>query len=84
MSSFYEKEIYNENDFVTNHKDLFEIVKSHFDEKKPIEDFYFSQCLFSDNYVTVTYILEGAEDYSFMFEAEIGKEREGKGEFAWD
>jgi hypothetical protein len=82
--SIYDKEIYNEEQFKEELPNLYLIVSTHFDEKKPMKDFEFSQCLFSGDNIEVYYYLKDNEDYSFILESSVGDEENGKGEFSWD
>lgn len=81
--SIYKKEIYNEEQFKEEHPELLKLVSSHFTNFK-FEDFYFSQCLFDEKFVSVSYISNDNEDITYFFEAEIGKEEEGDFEFSMD
>ncbi len=81
--SIYTKEIYEEAKFKEEHPELLKIVSSHFTNFK-FEDFYFSQCLFDEKFVYVTYVSCENEDLTYFLEAEIGKEENGDFEFSID
>lgn len=81
--SIYTKEIYNEEQFKEEYPDLLKLISSHFTNYK-FEEFYFSQCLFDEKFVYVSYISNDNEDLTYFFEAEIGQEEEGDFEFSMD
>lgn len=81
--SIYAKEIYEEAQFKEEHPELLKLVSSHFTNFK-FEDFYFSQCLFDEKFVYISYVSNNNEDLTYFFEAEIGKEEEGSFEFSTD